>query len=131
MMVVYSMVLWNFGTEVKMNDEIIKFETEMNRGFLQILVLAVLETSMYGYMMLKHLAKLGYTVEESTLYPLLRRLEKYQLIESKWDVSEDRPKKFYTISTKGKEVKKKLLDIWQRQNSLLERLLKTKEEKNV
>jgi DNA-binding PadR family transcriptional regulator len=130
-MVVYSMVLWNFGMEVKMNDEITKFETEMNRGFLQILTLVVLETSMYGYLMLKHLAKLGYTVEESTLYPLLRRLEKYQLIESKWDVSEDRPKKFYTISSQGKEVREKLLDIWQQQNNLLENLLKTKEEKNV
>ena len=30
------------------------FEAEMNRGFLQILVLAVLEKEMYGYMMLKH-----------------------------------------------------------------------------
>jgi DNA-binding PadR family transcriptional regulator len=130
-MIIYSMVLWNFGMEVRMSDEAVKFETEMNRGFLQILTLVVLETSMYGYMMLKHLEKLGYTVEESTLYPLLRRLERYQLIESKWDVSEDRPKKFYTISTKGKEVRKKLLNIWQQQNNLLENLLKTKEEKNV
>jgi PadR family transcriptional regulator, regulatory protein PadR len=125
------MILRDFGIEVKMNNEIIKFETEMNRGFLQILVLVVLETSMYGYMMLKHLAKLGYTVEESTLYPLLRRLEKYQLIESKWDVSEDRPKKFYTISSKGKVIREKLLYIWQQQNNILENLLKTKEEKNV
>lgn len=114
-----------------MNDEIIKFETEMNRGFLQILVLVVLETSMYGYMMLKHLETLGYTVEESTLYPLLRRLEKYQLIESKWDVSVGRPKKFYTISTKGKGAREKLLNIWKQQNNILENLLKTKEEKNV
>ena len=51
------------------------FETEMNRGFLQILVLVVLERKMYGYGMIKHLEEMGYAVDESTRYPLLRRLD--------------------------------------------------------
>lgn len=107
-----------------MGDVDIKFETEMNRGFLQVLVLVVLEEAMYGYMMLKHLEKLGYTIEESTLYPLLRRLEKYELVESKWDVGEDRPKKFYKISAKGKEVRERLLKIREQQENILRNLLK-------
>ena len=49
-----------------MNDETSKFESEMNRGFLQVLVLVLLEKSMYGYMMLKHFDRMGYAVEENT-----------------------------------------------------------------
>jgi len=113
-----------------MIDEITKFETEMNRGFIQILILTITETPMYGYMILKYLENLDYKVEESTLYPLLRRLEKYGLVESKWDTGKGRPRKFYTISSKGKDVRKKLVNIWKQQNELLEKLLNNKEEKN-
>ncbi len=112
-----------------MTEEAVKFETEMNRGFLQVLVLVLLERSMYGYLMLKHLEKLGYAVEENTLYPLLRRLEKRNLIQSEWDVSQDRPKKFYVISKKGKDLRKDLLKIWREQNEILNHFLE--ENKNV
>ncbi len=66
--------------------EIGSLETEMNRGFLHILVLALLEKDMYGYAMAKHIEGLGYKVEENTLYPLLRRLEKNGWITSKWEI---------------------------------------------
>lgn len=107
-----------------MIDEHIKFETEMNRGFLQILVLVVLEREMYGYMILKLLDVSGYSVEESTLYPLLRRLEKYGLVKSRWNVKDNRPKKFYKITTSGKSVRTKLLEKWQEQNQTLSKLIK-------
>src|SRR4030042_2966139 len=58
-----------------MDPEIRYFETEMNRGFLQILVLAMLEKDMYGYSMVRTVRDLGSEVEENTLYRLLRRLE--------------------------------------------------------
>jgi PadR family transcriptional regulator PadR len=106
-----------------MIDETSKFESEMNRGFLQVLVLVLLEKSMYGYMMLKHFERMGYRVEENTLYPLLRRLEKKDLIKSEWDVSQDRPKKFYIISKKGRGVRGELLGIWKEQNEILNHLL--------
>ncbi len=102
-----------------MDPEFKAFETEMNRGFLQILVLAVLETKMYGYGMIKHLAELGYAVEENTLYPLLRRLEKNGWIRSEWDVSEDRPKKFYVITGQGRIVRDQGLEIWAEQSRIL------------
>jgi DNA-binding PadR family transcriptional regulator len=110
-----------------MTDENTKFETEMNRGFLQILVLVVLEQEMYGYMILKFLDDSGYAVEESTLYPLLRRLEKYGLVKSRWAVENDRPRKFYKITTSGKSIKIKLLKKWQHQNKIISDLIKKKE----
>ena len=112
-----------------MSNEYIKLESEMKRGFLQVLVLVLLDKPMYGYMMLKHLESIGYAIEESTLYPLLRRLEKNELIRSKWDVGADRPRKFYTVSQKGKDVKERLLVIWEQQDTILKS--QQKEEKNV
>jgi len=99
-------------------------ETEMNRGFLQILVLALLEKDMYGYSMVKHIEGLGYKVEENTLYPLLRRLEKNGWIAGKWDVSEDRPRKFYSITPAGRTMKAGLLEVWKNQNRILDKITK-------
>lgn len=112
-----------------MDMDISYFDAEMNRGFLQVLVLVVLEKPMYGYMMLKKFEHMGYEVEENTLYPLLRRLEKREFIKGEWDVSEGRPKKFYLISDKGKDVRKKLLKIWREQNKIIDKLLEV--NKNV
>ena len=104
-----------------MDFDVGKFETEMNRGFLQILVLLCLEKSMYGYRMLNSISKIGYKVEENTLYPLLRRLEGKGLISSKWEVSGNRPKKFYKITPEGKILRKKLLNIWKNQNNIIKK----------
>lgn len=107
-----------------METDIGPFETEMNRGFLQVLVLVLLEKDMYGYAMVKVMEEKKYALEENTLYPLLRRLEKKRLIESKWDITEDRPRKFYTITKNGRKVRAGLLKMWQQQNAIMNRLLK-------
>jgi len=112
-----------------MDPEISNFETEMNRGFLQILALALLEKDMYGYAMVRTIRDLGYEVEENTLYPLLRRLEKNGWVKSKWDVSEDRPRKFYGITDEGRSLRTELLGIWRKQVQILKQL--TEENSHV
>lgn len=102
-----------------MIPEISNFETEMNRGFLSILVLALLEKDMYGYAMVRTIGDLGYEVEENTLYPLLRRLEKNGWIKSKWNVGEDRPRKFYSLTDAGRALRAELLGIWKKQEEIL------------
>ena len=110
-----------------MEPEIGSFETEMNRGFIQILVLALLEKETYGYAMVRNIRELGYDVEENTLYPMLRRLEKNGWVRSKWDVTEDRPRKFYAVTDEGRRLRAGLVGLWNRQNAILTRLM---EEKN-
>ena len=112
-----------------MATDISPYETEMNRGFLQVLVLTLLEKNMYGYSMAKQLKEKGYALEENTIYPLLRRLEKKGLIKGKWDISEDRPRKFYIISEEGRAIRHQLLEIWFKQNEILKHLLE--ETQNV
>jgi len=109
-----------------MEPEAGHLETEMNRGFLLIMVLAMLEKDMYGYAMVRTIGELGYEVEENTLYPLLRRLEKNGWVKSKWDVSEDRPRKFYGITEAGRRIRAELFDIWKKQDQILRLLLKEK-----
>jgi DNA-binding PadR family transcriptional regulator len=50
-----------------------KIEAEMNRGFLQVMVLLALETPMYGYMMVKFIEETGYSVDRKSIMKSLRR----------------------------------------------------------
>ena len=106
-----------------MEIDIANLEIEMNRGFLQILALMALEQKMYGYKMIKFFEQHGYEVEENTLYPILRRLEKNGLIKSEWDISGDRPKKFYIITALGRSMRKKALSIWEEQTDMLKKIM--------
>ena len=109
-----------------MDPEIGSLETEMNRGFLQILVLALLEVDTYGYAMVRTIRDQGYEVEENTLYPLLRRLEKNGWVRSRWDVGEDRPRKFYSVTGEGRALRARLLEVWKRQDRILGHFMKEK-----
>ncbi len=98
-------------------------EIEMNRGFLQLLVLAATEQRTYGYLMVKQMKEIGYTIDENTLYPLLRRLEKNGWVQSEWEIHSDRPRKFYVITLSGKAVREKGLAIWRGQNAVLSMMM--------
>ena len=56
-------------------SEVDDVEKEMNCGFIQLVVLLLLEKTMYGYMIVRVFEQHDILVEESTLYPLPRRLE--------------------------------------------------------
>ena len=94
-------------------DELITtFEIELKRGTLTLAVLSQLKTPQYGYSLLQELVDKNVEIEAGTLYPLLRRLEKQEILESSWDTSESRPRKYYVLSSKGFEILEKLESIW-------------------
>ena len=62
--------------------DIARLMSEMNRGFIQLLMLVMLEKPKYGYEIVKGLQEKNFTVEENTLYPLLRRLEEKGYLSS-------------------------------------------------
>jgi len=107
-----------------MDNELGSIETEMKRGFLQLLVLVLLERDAYGYAMVRAFRDLDYEVEENTLYPLLRRLEKRGLIQGKWELSEERPRKFYAVTAAGRDMRAGLLRIWQKQDETITHMIK-------
>lgn len=96
---------------------------ELRRGSLIIAVLAQLRTEHYGYALRKALADRGMEIEESTLYPLLRRLESQGLLVSEWREEDKRNKRFYRLSKDGAQILKHLLEEWQNMNSSLNRIV--------
>ena len=103
-----------------------RFETEMRRGVIQVAVMCLLENEMYGYDIMKKLKNTGLNVEEGTLYPLLRRLENNDLLTSRWDTNDTRPRKYYKITEYGTNVRGKWLDSLNTINSTVKEF-----EKNI
>src|SRR3984957_12799406 len=101
---------------------------ELRRGCLIVAVLAQLRHEHYGYTLRKALADEGLAIEESTLYPLLRRLETQGLLTSEWREEEKRNKRFYRLSKDGEAVLAQLLAEWNGINESLHKILKTESE---
>src|ERR1700760_4982384 len=97
---------------------------ELRRGCLILAVLAQLREEHYGYTLRKALADEGLAIEESTLYPLLRRLETQGLLSSEWREEEKRNKRFYRLSPEGATVLEQLLVEWNGINESLHKILK-------
>ena len=96
---------------------------ELRRGCLILAVLAQLRSEHYGYTLRKALADLGLEIDEGTLYPLLRRLETQGLLVSQWREEDKRNKRFYRLSTGGKQTLKQLVAEWHSLNASLERIV--------
>ena len=96
---------------------------ELRRGSLVLAVLACLKTERYGYTLRQALAADGLEMEESTLYPLLRRLESQGLLDSEWREEEKRRKRFYRLSPAGTAMLAALTDEWRGINASLDKLL--------
>jgi len=89
---------------------------ELRRGCLVIAVLSALRSEQYAYTLRKALAEQGLDIDEGTLYPLLRRLESQGLLTSEWREDANRNKRFYRLSSDGKQILKQLLAEWKRIN---------------
>jgi PadR family transcriptional regulator PadR len=96
---------------------------ELRRGCLIVAVLAQLRTEQYGYTLRKALADDGLTIDEGTLYPLLRRLETQGLLVSQWREEDKRNKRFYRLSPAGEQILEQLLAEWQNINASLSKIL--------
>jgi PadR family transcriptional regulator PadR len=96
---------------------------ELRRGCLTLAVLAQLRREHYGYTLRKDLADNGLLIDESTLYPLLRRLESQGLLTSQWREEDKRNKRFYRLSPDGEALLHQLLQEWQTINSAINKIL--------
>lgn len=85
---------------------------ELKRGTQIIFVLNSLKESQYGYSLLAQLETQNVSIEAGTLYPLLRRLEEQGLLDSTWDTTESRPRKYYKINQTGIKVLESLKEAW-------------------
>ncbi|MGC1422184.1 MAG: PadR family transcriptional regulator [Terracidiphilus sp.] len=103
---------------------------ELRRGSLTLAVLAQLRQEHYGYTLRKDLAERGLEIDESTLYPLLRRLETQGLLVSQWREEDKRNKRFYRLSPDGEQILAQLLDEWQAINASINRIFENPESQS-
>jgi PadR family transcriptional regulator, regulatory protein PadR len=96
---------------------------ELRRGALVLCVLSQLEERQYGYSLSQLLAEKGMAVEQGTLYPLLRRLESQGLLQSDWELTEARPRRYYILSEKGRGILDELTAEWDAMAGVMERML--------
>lgn len=100
-----------------------KLKLELRRGVLILAVLAELREEHYGYSLRKNLMAKGLEIDEGTLYPLVRRLEKQGLLISEWREESNRKKRFYQLSAVGKSTLVKLTNDWNEVESTLNTIL--------
>ena len=96
---------------------------ELRRGCLTLAVLGQLREEHYGYTLRKALADHGLVIEESTLYPLLRRLESQGLLVSQWREEDKRNKRFYKLSPEGSNILNHLTAEWNEMNAAMNNIL--------
>lgn len=114
--------------EEKHGDEL--FESliqELRRGTIILSVLSQLKSPQYGYSLVMLLEEKGIPVDAGTLYPLLRRLEKQNLLESNWDVEMTKPRKYYQLSEYGKEIYHRLCQEWFDMAKNMDQIIKSEE----
>jgi PadR family transcriptional regulator PadR len=82
------------------------WERQVRKGWLELAILASLwtESRLYGLDILRRLeADSDLVVAEGTIYPILNRLKRDGLIDSKWVESEaGHPRKYYWLTPAGR-----------------------------
>jgi PadR family transcriptional regulator PadR len=79
-------------------------ETQLLKGVLEGCVLQVIaQKEIYGYELVQELKQRGFeTIVGGTIYPLLQKLEKQELITSEMKKSPEGPdRKYFSITPKG------------------------------
>ncbi len=78
-------------------------DIQLKRGLLEVCVLAAIKNEeSYGYQIIKTI-KPYVTISESTLYPILRRLEAAELLTVRSAEHNGRLRKYYRITSAGLE----------------------------
>lgn len=106
-----------------------KYEKQIKKGVLEILVLKLLENDeKYGYQLISELKEKSgdmFTLKEGTLYPILYRLEDEGLVISRWSEPKGKEisRKYYQITCKGGQELKELCELWNNFQKNVEKIL--------
>jgi PadR family transcriptional regulator PadR len=84
----------------------VAFARDLLRGSLELMVLSELSScEKYGYQILSSLRQRSdgrVDLKAGTLYPILHKLERSGAVESRWDGSTARERKWYALTDKGR-----------------------------
>ena len=104
-------------------------DVQMKRGLLDVCVLAAIQSEdSYGYQIIKDI-KPYVDVSESTLYPILRRLEEGRLLTVRSMEHNGRLRKYYHITDAGKARIEDFKEDWREMESIYRFITKGGESK--
>ncbi len=88
----------------------------IRKGLLEFLVLKIIAADrVYVADILKQLSATEFATQEGTLYPLLSKMRREQLVDYEWTESEaGPPRKYYSLTAKGREQLRETSDYWQK-----------------
>jgi PadR family transcriptional regulator PadR len=108
-------------------EAIKKFQKELNGGTAALVLLGVLDRAvspMYGYQIAKLIEARSKNVDimkQGALYPVLRSLESAGLLNSQVEPSvSGPPRRYYTITSLGRETLSKWREIWSQTRNLVD-----------
>lgn len=103
----------------------LSIRSQVLKGILEGCILAVIEReTVYGYELAMKLQKEGLTVKEGSIYPLLLRLQKENLIYGKMQKSPSGPnRKYYYLSEDGKIALDMFRNHWEEIKTPIDQLL--------
>ena len=98
--------------------------TSIRKGLLEFVILKIVSADkVYVADMLERLSKTEFATQEGTLYPLLSKMRRDGLVDYEWQESEaGPPRKYYTLTTKGRTQLTELHDYWKEINATISQL---------
>jgi len=89
-------------------------QAQMRKGILEFCILSIIDKQeSYPSDILEQLKAAKLIVVEGTLYPLLTRLKKLELLAYRWEESNSGPpRKYFSLTPKGKEFLNSLGTTW-------------------
>lgn len=101
-------------------------KAQMRKGTLEfVILLLIAREPIYASDIIKELKKAELLVVEGTLYPLLSRLKNAELLDYSWQESKSGPpRKYYSLTEKGKETLSQLMKTWEELNKSVSAIIK-------
>ena len=104
-----------------------KFQKDLTTGIAALVLLGVLSRAtepMYGYQIAKLIEESRgevLTIKQGTLYPVLRMLQSYSLLESEVEPSvSGPPRRYYRITKSGRTTLERWRRIWNQTKALVD-----------
>ena len=96
----------------------------IRKGLLEFLVLRIISSDkVYVADMLERLAATQFATQEGTLYPLLSKLRREDLLDYEWRESDaGPPRKYYKLTAKGRSQLTELNRYWKQINVTIDEL---------
>jgi len=96
----------------------------IRKGLLEFLILKIIAADkVYVADMMQRLGSTEFATQEGTLYPLLSKMRREDLVDYEWRESDTGPpRKYYKLTAKGKSQLAELNRYWKQINSTVEEL---------